>query len=193
MMDNDAKCPFCRVPAPTSEDDMIERYEKRVEKDDAVAIYNLGCCYNKGTHGMPQDWDKALEMFHRAGELGCSLSYYNIGCAYYHGRGVEKDEKKAQHFWEIAAVGGNESARFILGLIEENAGNMSIALKHHMIAVGCGHDKSLKVIREFYVDGHATKDDYAKALQSYQKYVYWIKSDQRDEAAAFDNEKYRYY
>ena len=50
---------------------------------------------------------------------------------------------------------------------------------------------SLKEIREFYVNGYATKDDYTKALRANQKYVDGIKSDQRDEAAAFDDE-YRY-
>ena len=69
---------------------------------------------------------------------------------------------------------------------------MSIALKHYMIAVGLGDNDSLKKIREFYVNGHATKDDYAKALRSYQKYIDGIKSPQRDEAAARDP-RYRYY
>ena len=80
-----------------------------------------------------------------------------------------------------------------LGIIEKNEGNVSIALKHHMIAVGLGDNDSLKKIREFYVNGHATKDDYAKALRSYQKYVDSIKSDQRDEAAVYDSDDYRYY
>ena len=62
-----------------------------------------------------------------------------------------------------------------------------------MIATGCGHDKSLKKIRKFYVNGHATKDDYAKALRTNQKYIDGIKSAQRDEAAAFNSDKYRYY
>jgi len=69
---------------------------------------------------------------------------------------------------------------------------MNTALKHHMIAVGCGNDDSLKQIQELNVDGHATKDDYAKSLQAYQTYLDSIKSDQRDEAAAFNSVVYRY-
>ena len=84
-------------------------------------------------------------------------------------------------------------ARYNLGIIEEEAGNMSRALKHHMIAVGLGDNDSLKEIREFYVNGNATKDDYAKALRAHQKYIDGIKSPQRDEAAsAYDNDEYRY-
>ena len=95
------------------------------------------------------------------------------------------------HYFELAAIGGCTEARYNLGLLEQRAGNMSIALKHYMIAAG--YDESLKEIREFYMNGHATKDDYAKALRAHQKYVDGIKSDQRDKAAAFNREKYRYY
>ena len=191
-MKGDSKCPFCRAPVPRSEEDLIEMNMKHVEMDDATAIYNLGCCYHDGIYGMPQNYDKALKFWHRAGELGCAESYYNIGNAYYHGNGVEMDMKQAKHFYELAAIWGYSGARYNLGCFEEGTGNMSRALKHYMIAVGCGHDQSLKKIREFYMNGHATKDDYAKALRAYQKYIDGIKSAQRDEAAAFDSDYYRY-
>ena len=92
-MKGDAKCPFCRVPVPRSDEDLIEMIQKRVEMNDAVAIYSL--------YGLPQDWDKALELWHRAAELGYAPPCYNIGCAYYYGRGVERDMKKAKHYWEL--------------------------------------------------------------------------------------------
>ena len=50
-----------------------------------------------------------------------------------------------------------------------------------MIAVGFGHDISLKKIRSFY------------ALRTHQNYIDGIKSAQRDEAAAFDSDEYRYF
>ena len=193
IMKGDAKCPFCRVPTPISDEEIIEMYKKRVEMDDAEAIYNLGCYYRDGRRGLPQDLDKALGLWHQAADLGSALSYNNIGHAYYLGRGVERDTKKAKHYWELGAIGGNLLARYNLGCLEEEAGNMVRALKHHMIAAGCGYNDSLKKIREFYVNGHATKDDYAKALRANQKYIDWIKSDQRDEAAASDSDIYRYY
>ena len=51
--------------------------------------------------------------------------------------------------------------------------------------------QSLKNIKNMYIDGYATKDDYAKALRGYQAFVDEIRSDQRDEAAAIHD--YRYY
>ena len=190
-MKGDAKCPFCRVPLPESHKEIIERIKKRVEMDDANAICDLGCCYDQGIYGLPQDRAKALELWHRAGELGYASAYNNIGIAYYSCNGVERDMKKAKHYWELATMGGDADSRYNLGILEERVKNMSIAVKHHMIAVGCGYDRSLKKIREFYMNGHATKDDYARGLRAHQKYIDGIKSDQRDEAAEFDN-GYRY-
>jgi len=192
LMDNDAKCPFCRVPVSKSEEEMVERIKKRVGMDDADAIYSLGFYYHNGQRGFPQDSAKALEFWHRSAELGFTCAYHNIGCSYDRGNGVERDMKKAKHYWELAAIGGDCKARHNLGIVEEDAGKMSRALKHYMIAAGCGHDESLKVIREFYVNGHATKDDYAKALRAHQKYIDGIKSAQRDKAAAYDGARYRY-
>lgn len=53
-----------------------------------------------------------------------------------------------------------------------------------MIAVRDGYSDSLEQIKRLYSHGHATKDDYMEALQSYQAYLDEIKSDQRDKAAA---------
>ena len=93
-MKGETKCPFCRVPDPESEEEIRGRIKKRVEMDDAEAIYCLGCYYYNGELGFPQDWDKALELWHRAGELGDESAYYNIGSVYYYGRGVENDFEK---------------------------------------------------------------------------------------------------
>ena len=185
------KCPFCRTPHATDAEN-IKREKKRMELNDPIAIHNLGIYYNKGMCGLPQNHTKALELYHRAGELGLSKAYGSLGVIYYHGRGVEVDKKKAQHYYELAAIGGDTNARFILALDEGDAGNFDRALKHHMIAVGSGHDGSLEKIRQLYGYGFATKDDYTKALQAYQSYLVEIKSSQRDEAAAYDDH-YLYY
>ena len=47
------------------------------------------------------------------------------------------------------------------------------------------------MIRQLYMNGHATKDDYAKALRAQQAYLDEIKSDQRDKAIA-SSERYKY-
>ena len=61
-----------------------------------------------------------------------------------------------------------------------------------MIAIRGGDTDSLKIVKELYSDGRATKEDYTTALQLYQAYLAEIKSIHRDKAAAAD-EDYRYY
>ena len=77
-IDDDAKCPFCRVPSPASDEEAVERIKKRVGMDDENAIGDLGCCYANEELGFPQDWDKALELWHQAGELGSAVYHITI-------------------------------------------------------------------------------------------------------------------
>jgi membrane protein required for beta-lactamase induction len=66
------------------------------------------------------------------------------------------------------------------------------ALKHWLISCGRGHNASLGNIKQLFVQlSHTTQEEYENALRSYQEYIDEIKSDQRDEAAAFD-EAFRY-
>ena len=188
----DQLCPFCRAPAPETEEEAIQKVRKRVEMGDAEAILKLGCYYAEGQFNMPQDREKALELWHRSADLGNANSYYNIGSAYFDGEGVERDEKKAKHYWELAAMRGDEHARYNLGCSEGRAGNIERALKHFMIAVESGYHDSLTTIKKQYTFGLATNDDYEKALQAYQSYLSEIKSDDRDIAAALGDE-YKYH
>ena len=186
-------CAFCRVPTGhVSEKEIVIRVEKRIEANDPIAISNRGCEYRDGEFGFQQDHGKALELWHRAAELGYAAAYSAIGYAYDNGEGVEVDKKKATHYFELAAMGGDATARYNLGVFERRLGNMENAAKHYIIAVGSGESDALKAIKSLYLSGHATKEDYTKALQSYQKYLGEIKSEQRDKAAAAD-EEYRYY
>jgi len=183
-------CPFCRTPVPTSYEETTKQDDKRIKLNDCIAIFNRGCDYD-GEHGKPRDNAKAMELWHKAGELGYAPAYFNIGCAYDTGDGVEMNKRKAKHYYELAAMQGHVKARHNLGMIEGQAGNYDRALKHHLIAAGAGHNESLDLIRELHTHGCASKDDYAKALESYQVYLDEIKSDQRDKAAAED-EDYKY-
>ena len=105
---------------------------------------------------------------------------------------MEVDMKKANYYYELAAIKGVVGARHNLGLNEANAGNINRALKHYMIAARGGESDSLESTQALFKNGHATKDDYTAALRSYQEYLNEIKSVQRDEAAAA-SDKYRYY
>ena len=60
---------------------------------------------------LPRDLVKANELYRKAGELGCTMGYYNLGDSYYDGTGIERNEKKGKHFFELAAMAGGVAAR----------------------------------------------------------------------------------
>jgi len=186
------KCAFCRIPKPNTAEEAAERDKKRMEKDDPIAIYNIGVYHRHAMTGFPQDYTKALELWHRAGELGYAGAYNNIGYSYMYGEGVEVNEEKAIQYYELAAMMGNVNSRLNLGRVEESKCNMNRALKHYMISVRSGCADPLKMIKKLYSDGYATKENYSASLQAYQTYLGEIKSAQRDKAAA-DDENCRYY
>ena len=183
------KCPFCRTPAAASYEEVIKSLKKRMEVGDAYAFRMMGNAYSNGLYGMPHNSAKAVELWRKAGKFG----YNNLGHAYGLGNGIERDEERASHYYELAAIEGVVVARHNLGGSEKNAGNYDRALKHYMIAVRGGDTDSVKTIQQMYMDGHATKDHYANALRSHQVYLNEIKSEQRDKAAAALGDGYGYY
>ena len=121
-------CAFCRSPHHSSNEEGIERLAKLMDNGNADAFDVQAGHYANGTSGIPQDWAKANELWLKAGELGCAGAYSKLGYSYYNGR--EVDEKKAKHYWELAAMMGDVCARHNLGLLEVKAGNHQRTFKH---------------------------------------------------------------
>jgi TPR repeat protein len=188
-----AICPFCRAQEPDniSDAETIQRLEKRLKFNDPWAFYTLGVMYFFG-EGVVQDKPKAFGCYFRGAELGSAEASYALAKSYYHGDGIAQDKKKAVYYGELAAMQGNSVSRYNLGVNEAKAGKYNKALKHWLISCERGQVVSLKAIKRLLVVGRATKEDCEKALRAYKEYVKEVKSDQRDEAAAFDG-TYRYY
>ena len=175
-------CAFCRTPDPNSAKECIKRLEKRMDKGNAAAFSMLAGFYAEGDMGLPQDWLKANELYLKAGELGCDEAYFNLGNAYDDGEGVDIDEEKAKHYWELAAMNRDVTARHNLGVIEEGAGNDERAFKHYILAASAGHPESLAVVKEGFMKGHVTKDEYKSTLRAYHECQTEMKSEARDAA-----------
>jgi len=179
-------CAFCRTPPTDSDEENIKRLNKLIDKGNAGAFNMLAACYIFGTHGMPQDQQKANELFLKAGELGSAEGYYNLGIAYDRGRGVEMDTKKAKHYYELAAMNGSTQARSDLGFIEGQTGNPQRALKHWVIAAKAGDEKALEGVKGGFMAGFVTRDEYDDILRAYQEIQDEMKSDTREKAEASD-------
>jgi tetratricopeptide (TPR) repeat protein len=130
--------------------------------------------------GVQQDYKKGIELCLRAGELGCVRAYGNVAQIYRDGEGMERDEKKATHYYELGAMRGDAGARHNVGIYEADAGNFDKAVKHLMIAAGARRDDSLEEIRQCFLHGDATKDNFEEALRAHKKAKDEMRSHWRD-------------
>ena len=172
-------CPFCRHPAPKSDEEADINYMKRVEANDPAAI-----CYMGDVSLLEGDYGKSFEYWTKAAELGHIDAHYNLSMLYHNGHGVEKDMKKQLYHLEEAAIGGHVDARHILGYLEKENGRGYRALKHMIIAANMGHDDSLGVIKESFKMGIVSKEDFAAVLRAHRAAVVATISPQRKEAEA---------
>ena len=174
------RCPFCRNPAPKEKNVVVKQMMKRVKKNDPVAMAQMG--RKRRNEG---DYGKALEYFNKAAELGDAEAHACLANLYSEGDGVEKDDEKAVYHMEQGAIGGHHHARYLLACYEDENGNFERAAKHLIINANLGCNESLQWIKDLFIQGIVSKDEYAAALRGYQAAVNETKSPERDEGDAF--------
>ena len=86
-------------------------------------------------------------------------------------------------------MNGSEQARNNLGALEGKAGKYDRAFKHIIIAARAGNKPSLDNVKQGYMSGHVTKEEYANTLREYQKSQNEMKSDARDKALTERNQR----
>ena len=178
-------CPFCReITRPSNE---FKRVLKRVELGDPNGFVTLADIYIRGRYGQEKDEKKALELIIRAADLGSLAAYGTLARCYSYGQlGVERDVLKCWRYYEVAAMRGCVEARHALGCRRQGGQDYtSEGVKHFKIAARAGFEPSLKEVKNAYMAGQATKDEYAETLRAYCESVKEKSSEQRDKAAAF--------
>ena len=176
------RCPFCRTPFTHDDASKMAMVQKRVEKGDAEAIKLLGAMYYCGDLGLARDVTRAIELWTEAAELGSIDAHYHLGRVHYNGDGVEEDTPRGIEHWQRAAMEGHVESRHNLGFHESEEKNDELAAQHWTISAKMGYEMSLHAIKEMFMEGHATKAQYAEALKGYQSAVEETKSPQREEA-----------
>ena len=186
-------CPFCRTPCPDNDTDELAMVMARVEKQDPLAIGHLGGIYYCGSPGLQKDMRRAVELWTEAADLGSVFALYNLGKSYEVGEGVEQDRQKGAKFYQKAAMQGQLESRYQLGMSEVKKGNLDRAKKHFLISANMGDNDSLENIKNLFMAGIATKEQYAEALKGYQVAIEEMKSHDREEAKriGFYEEKLR--
>ena len=80
---NEETCPFCKArTGGKTHDDRIGEVMKRVDVNDAGAMYILGCYYYHGHLGLQQDLAKGVELWTQAAKLGSSKAHFALGVYY---------------------------------------------------------------------------------------------------------------
>ncbi|EJK45177.1 hypothetical protein THAOC_36223 [Thalassiosira oceanica] len=179
-------CSFCRAPTPDSDAAIImPLVRKRVDAEDPTAMDLLAGAYYHGNYGLKIDIPRAIELWTEAACLGDSDAHFQLGHKYYYGEGIEKDMARGIQHWQHAAIQGHPQSRYMLGVHERNDENHELAAQHLIVSAKMGYERSLNGIKAMFMDGHATKAQYAEALRGYQDALEETKSPQREEAKAF--------
>ena len=175
-------CPFCRTNRPVNDAGELAMVRARVLKKDPEAICKLAGWYFHGELGVQKDMRKAVELWTEAAGLGSVQALNNLGISYCLGNGVQEDKVKGIRFLEKAAMQGHVESRHNLGCHEWEEGSHDRAVRHYLISAKMGLKESLENIKQLFIDGLATKEQYAEALKGYQDAVKEMKSHDRDEA-----------
>ncbi|EJK77726.1 hypothetical protein THAOC_00424 [Thalassiosira oceanica] len=178
-------CAFCRTPPSDNDSDSLAKIQARVSKNDPAAIHLLGQKYFWGMKGLQKDMRRAVNLWEEAAELSSIEALFSLGDAYNEGNGVQQDKAKAVEFYAKAAMQGHVDSRHNLGCFEGKKGNHDRAVRHWLISAKMGEEQSLENIKNKFMAGLATKEQYSEALKGYQGAVEEMKSHDREEAKAF--------
>jgi TPR repeat protein len=171
------KCPFCNsVRGGKTEEDYLEEIMKRVEANDAGAIWMMAFYYRLGRGGLQQDHARAMELQHQAAELGLCKAHYSLGFEYQNGG----DMKKAKFHFEAAAMAGDEEARYGIGLTEFRLGKKDRAMKHWTIAASAGCFDAMHAMRKDFELGVVSRELIDSTLAAYNKSCAEMRSKARD-------------
>ena len=177
---NEPLCPFCRVPYVRSVAEAERNVQKRIEAGNRDAIRQKGVEAFK-----VRNYGEALELLTKAANMGDIAAHHYLAGMYVAGQGVERDEKKALHLCEEAAIGGHPEARFNLGATDARHLRYDRAVKHFTIAASQGFGEALETLKEIYKEGSGlvSKEDFAKVLRAHHAAIAATKTPQREEAA----------
>jgi TPR repeat protein len=174
---NMGKCPFCNAERMgRTDEDEVEEIRKRVEVNDAGAIYVLGSSYYHGNFGLPQDLERAIALWKQAAKLGSRKAHYSLGICYDEGGNM----KTAKFHYEAAAMAGHELARNNLGTMEAQSRNIERAVKHWMISASAGHHEAMNNLLITFKQGLVSRNAMDSTLTAYNNSCAEMRSEARD-------------
>jgi len=167
------KCPLCRSELPLTEEDRFRCVENNVQnhEDWAWAHYKLGCYHDQGI-GCLLDPKQAFIYFEKAANMGdiseTLVASHELGNCYIQGKGVDKSQAKAIHWYKQSANAGFALSHFSLGQIYHSQGKFTDAFRLFELGANQGQNESQCSLAYCYEHGVGVQP-------SLQKSIFWNK------------------
>jgi TPR repeat protein len=152
-------------------DKLIAQAKQDAEAGNAMAQFNLGCCYDKGT-GVAKDMREAIKWYKRAAEAGNTNAQYNLGNFYKDGEGIEVNKSEAVKWYKLSAEKGCADAQCNLGYCYEKgigvAVDMFKAFKWYKRAAEAGNMTAQYNLGDCYELGNGIDVNNSQAFKWYK-------------------------
>ncbi|MBT8354072.1 MAG: sel1 repeat family protein [Desulfobacterales bacterium] len=109
-------CLFLSLPLLA---DNLTHWQKRAEKGNINAQFNLGAMYDSGD-GVSEDDAEAANWYRKAADQGHVNAQFNLGVMYANGEGVAENATEAANWYRKAADQGDYRAQYNLGVLYAN-------------------------------------------------------------------------
>ena len=181
MKSDEQTCAFCRTAVPESDEEILARNRKRVERKDPEALFSMSMYYHDGDHGLPVDHAKCIELLRESADLGHPCALHELGIVYDAGTmGLDQNEEEAIKCWEKAAEGGQVLSRHNLGCMEGRNGDDVAALRHFRLSALGGLKASMDSLLARFEDGLLRHGDLGETLQAFYIARAEMRSEDRD-------------
>jgi len=97
----------------------FDYFKMSADKGNAVAICNLGVCFQKG-YGVEKDLNSSFKYYKISADKGNVYALYFLSLCYENGTGVEKDTNLSEKYFEICVCKGfsNEDRNYVKNLLD---------------------------------------------------------------------------
>lgn len=146
------RCQFCRADtSDTSDASMVSQLQKRADRGDENAMYNLAAYHDRGTMGLVKNQKKAREMYKVAADKGHSRAANDYAVSCRDAEGGPQDYEEARKYYAKASELGHVKAMTSLGCLYLN---------------GMGGSMDHKVAKELFVKAGKAGDELGRKYAS---------------------------
>ena len=152
--------------------------QKKAEAGDAKAMAELAAGFmalgeTLDQAGAGEDYKLCLRWAQKAVDAGCADGYWPLALAYEHGRGVQKDDRKAVEYYRKGAELGNAACQHSYGcrLIKGEGVKKNAAQARRLFEQSAdqGYDLAREALDHMNETGEGAEPDEKNELESFEK------------------------